>query len=762
MKDTNPSAGAVPEYVVVKPDDAAFLEDRAAADLAKYVQIITGRQARIVSDREITVPSSACTYFLIGPPERNKLAERIEAEGLFKRLGELPSHPDAFAMVDAEAAGARLLLLAGRRPIGTLYAVYEYLQRCCNAGFFQDGERIPRLECLPIAECGWVSAPRFDDRMHFCWNAHRAIKKYHSFWWTLEDWKREFDWMVKRRLNMLRLDMFYYSRFAGDAFQQAFPEIGPEPEGVLYPRFAGWITGWGWPPEYRRELTRQILAYGRRLGIRFIYTLDYAAVPFRFKDKHPEYTYLPANQYGQSRQISPYDPNAAKVEQKHLAKIIELYGTDHLYLYTPYAEIDVGSGDLDKNLDLRIQASRGILELIANVDPEGIWVTDSWDMSSSRRWNPQRVEKYLGSFPTEKMYLYDTAAEVVPLYRKFNFWHGKRWAFGILNAFAGKETLHGNVKRLVSRVKEATACSTCRGLFMVPECTHHNIMLWDLVTYLAWQGGDVKFSGYLKEFILSRYGGEVRPQMCRAWRKIVKAVYNTSTRGLSAHVYGNKPWYQWREDVPLFTSVIPRVERALRKAEKRLPLLAEALGILLDCRSQQADNPLYVEDVVVVFLACAAECFNREAAKAYLAFKAGGEAAFRNHSNRALEILDKITDVLAVCPSYSINKTIAEACKVDGHNERLPEMIRQACVNFGYVNNDVYEQFPGQYTPKTRAYFDLLAAKLATGQKSISRKDLKGEFKRITDAYRQAGWSGQSQVGDPVARVADCFEMLAG
>jgi hypothetical protein len=117
-------------------------------------------------------------------------------------------------------------------------------------------------------------------------------------------------------------------------------------------------------------------------------------------------------------------------------------------------------------------------------------------------------------------------------------------------------------------------------------------------------------------------------------------------------------------------------------------------------------------------------------------------------------------DVLSVCPSYSINKTIAEACEVKGHNPRLPELIRQACLNVGYVNNDVYEQFEGQYIPKTRAYFDLLAAKLARGKRTVRRSELKAEFERISDNYRANGWTGPRRTGDPVRLVAGALAKL--
>ena len=97
------------------------------------------------------------------------------------------------------------------------------------------------------------------------------------------------------------------------------------------------------------------------------------------------------------------------------------------------------------------------------------------------------------------------------------------------------------------------------------------------------------------------------------------------------------------------------------------------------------------------------------------------------------------------------------------HNRFLPEMIRQACINVGYVNNDVYEQFPGDYIPKTVVVFDHIEKKMADGEKIVYRKDVKEEFKRIEAAYRANGWKPKKKkTGDPVRMSERMFLKLEG
>ncbi len=762
-------------YVIVKPSGATFQEDHAAGELADYLAQITGRQTTVIDDSQAGQPAADESFFIVGPPERNMLAARLRAEGLLASVAEMPEHREAFIVLsDKTAGGSAVVLLAGRKPIGSLYAVYDYLETYCGVGFFQDGEQVPHMPDVPCRDLRRIEKPRFDNRMHFCWNAHEAIKKYHAFWWTLDEWKREFDWMAKRRMNMFRLDLWYYTHFIGDAYQQAFPEIGPEvqdPNGFLM--LAGFPHDWVWPPDYRRELTRQLIDYGRSVGVRFIYCLDYAAVPLRFLKAHPDYQYMPGDVYGPSRQIDPRDPHAYEVEKRYLQTVVKIFGTDHYYMYTPYAEIDVGGGSPEKNLEMRIKAANGILKLIEEVDPQGVWVTDSWDMIDGRRWNKELVKTYLDSFPTDRMYLYNTAADVEmpPLSREHNWWHGKKWAFGVINALAGEDSLRGDPVELIGRIKEAAGQPNCTGVFMVPEMTHYNVMFWDLVTHLAWQPADVDFDKYLQDYCVRRYGSRFEQPMFEAWREVVLAVMHYRPyRGESYRIermYHNYPWYHWTGkgignylSTPLFDEDEPIRRQQTDDLRSEIPLLHEAIEKFLSISGRQKDNPVYTEDAVVLFRTYAGKCFNWEAYMAYSAFKAGDRKAFEQHRDRTMEIMGAIRDVLALCPSYSINKTIAEACSVPGSNKFVAEMVRQACLNWDYVTNDVYEQFEGQYIPRMQAYFGTLESKLDKGQNTVGFGEVAPLFGPIDAEYLKNGWSPKRQAsGDPVDKVKNCLKM---
>ena len=95
-------------------------------------------------------------------------------QGSLAALKKLPSHEEGFVVAGADVGGVKLVALAGQKPLGCLYAVYDYLERDCGVGFFQDGEHVPHLATLPAEAAERIEQPRFDNRLHFAWNSHRA------------------------------------------------------------------------------------------------------------------------------------------------------------------------------------------------------------------------------------------------------------------------------------------------------------------------------------------------------------------------------------------------------------------------------------------------------------------------------------------------------------------------------------------------------------------------------------------------------------
>ncbi|MEA3477418.1 MAG: alpha-N-acetylglucosaminidase TIM-barrel domain-containing protein [Bacteroidota bacterium] len=753
-------------------NNSSFLQKHASDELSRYAEAMTSKALIITTASQGDVNDNG---FVICPV--SGIETIVSNKEIINKIkSKLGKHNDSYVILSG-ANGT--VYLVGRTDIGCLYAVYDYLSSVCGCGFFQDGEFVPQLKELPTKDIELVREPRFDKRLHFAWNAHKAIKKYHSFWWSAEEWEKEFDWTVKQRMNMLRIDMFHYSRFAGDAFRQVFPEIGPEPEGLTESGF--WFSCWGWPPEYRRELTQRIFKYGRKLGIKFIYRIAYAEIPLRFKKLHPEIKYDPDNNYGEAATISPEDPQMMEIGKKSISKLIELYGTDHMYLETPYVEHTVAGG-IDENMRLRILAAKKFLKMIKEVDPQAEWVTDTWDAVHHWEglWAPERAKTYFDNFANDAVYIYETAGdmEVPPLYESYDGFYGKKWAFGVLQSFAGDDGLHGDPVDVIDRIKTAATYENCDGVFMIPELTHQTIMYWDLISYLAWNPKDVNYYDYLKDFARRRYGSDNAAPMVDVWQKVTYAVlqYGSEKKdaywhGPIAHYRGQNPYYQWNYEgfgnpngFPLFTDRqhLLKLDKHLPSARKQVVLLKDALDLMLSQRGKNADNSLYTEDLVAIYRSYTGKLFNLQSATAFYAFSNSDKANFEKYRDRSMAILDAIADVLSGCPSYSINKTIKEATSVPGHNKRLAEIIRHATIQSDYTSNDVYEQFGGYYIPRMRAYFELLDKKLAAGDTTVTKADMTDKLQEISHNYQLNGWTSSAKPAEPVLAVAKHFKQTTG
>jgi len=765
-RNSNPKSKITDGLSIYVINNASFQQTHAADELSRYAKAMTGDELAVKTADKGETGGNGFVICLIS--NIDEMANKAIADKIKTNLGE---HREAYVILSG--VGDTVYLI-GRTDVGCIYAVYDYLSSVCGCGFFQDGEFVPQLKELPRKNIELVRQPRFDNRRHLAWEWHASLKKYDSRYWSLDEWKREFDWMAKQRLNMYRLGMTSMGRFAGDAFQQAYPEIGPEPKELLRDRLGGWTSSWGWPPEYRTKMTQEMLAYARARGIKFMYDIFPGDIPLRFKDVHPEIKYDPDNNYGETHVISPDAPEFVNVTKKYLAKIIELFGTDHLYFAAPYCEHTVAGG-FDENMRLRTKASKLLVETFKSVDPESVWVFGNWDWVHHNKgmWAPNRAKAYLDNFDNNDMYFADVAGdmETPPFYETYDGFYGKRWAFGVLQSFAGDDGLHGDPVGVIDRIKKAATYKNCIGVHMAPELTHQNVMYWDLVSYLAWNPEDINYSDYLKDFTRRRYGSENAAPMVDVWQKVTDAVLqygpDTGDKYPIARYRSNNSYYKWTYEgfgdinaFPLFSDRqhLLKLDKHIPSARKQVVLLKDALGLMLAQSDKNASNPLYVEDLVVIYRSYMGKLFNLQAATAYYAFGNGDKENFEKYRDCSMAILDAIADVLSGCPSYSINKMTEEVTSVPGHNEKLPEMIRNGGINADYSTLDVYEQFGGYYIPRMKYYFEMLEGKLDTGDTQITKAEVSAKLEELKDDYRANGWSSSANPVEPISEVAKHFK----
>lgn len=187
------------EIFIVTPQNATDREKFAAEELKKYLKLIFDADFEICTD--ICNPTRK---ILIGGPERNKLAKNYITEEEFDKL--VPGYEGIFIK-----SYENCLVLAGSSKNkndyerGTIYAVYEFLERflnCSLAAYIKKG--VSGGECVPPVntfETDGISYIKpFSDVPYRC-----AVAQY-SAHGVGESYELDFeflDWLSKNRYNFI-------------------------------------------------------------------------------------------------------------------------------------------------------------------------------------------------------------------------------------------------------------------------------------------------------------------------------------------------------------------------------------------------------------------------------------------------------------------------------------------------------------------------------------------------------------------------------
>ncbi len=149
----------VARAVIVVSKKSSTIERRAVAELAEYVEKITGAKLPVVHEAK-----AGSLPILVGVPARKSLA------GVrWDELGD-----DGFVL-KSDAEGIRV---AGAKDLGTLYGVYHLLEKHCGVRWFMPGELgevIPRSETLRVGTFEEREIPSF--RIRWIENGDWALRQ---------------------------------------------------------------------------------------------------------------------------------------------------------------------------------------------------------------------------------------------------------------------------------------------------------------------------------------------------------------------------------------------------------------------------------------------------------------------------------------------------------------------------------------------------------------------------------------------------------
>jgi uncharacterized protein DUF4838 len=282
---------------IVKPASATVRESFAAGELQRYIEKISGATLPIESDGQAVHGNR----ILIGGPERNAQTAALMSESEFDR-----SVPGPEGMM-LKTLDSRTLLLAGssKNPDeferGTIYAVYEFLERYLGCSFaaigkpgVDMGEYVPKMQTINLGTVDYTK--RAADALYR--GVHLGYSNYDNTRVSPSHALNPayFDWLMKNRYNLVYLWAGIYDAFKSNGMYDEIAKRG------------------------------MIFNYGGTAGFEFLPPDGSNDFPEPYFTTHPEYYSLqPNNKYHKPRGGDPpAQPDRMVLNYRNPATITEV------------------------------------------------------------------------------------------------------------------------------------------------------------------------------------------------------------------------------------------------------------------------------------------------------------------------------------------------------------------------------------------------------------------------------------------------------
>ena len=474
-----------------------------ATEYAKYHRAITGRE-----------PAAEAVRFAVDPA--------VSKEGR-----------DAYSIV----SDVKGVVITGSNERSVWYGLYDLLERRGGCRWFWDGDVVPKKESIDLSRLDVREESQFEYRA-IRYFAHRGLTRFQAEHWGLEDWKREIDWCVKRRLNciMPRIGM-------DDTWQKAYPDIVPYPDPAKPIPEAG--DGYNnrslfWSLQYRGELRKAFTAYAFERGLMIptdfgTMTHWYSRTPQAFLDREKP-PFLPqANSTSKS-----YSNPTTRVFDVRDRKWLDAYW----HLTEAFVEAGYGTTDLlhtiglgermvdadrTRNRDFKVEVMDKLFGLAAEKAPNAPVLLAGWDFYF--KWSPEEVRGLLPHLDPKRVLIWDYEADAVRnwnathqrLNSNFTDWGvvGKYpYTFGIFLAYEQALDIRANYPLIEERQKAIENDPFCKGYIFWPEASHTDTFALRYFTANAWRTGGKTADALLPQFCRDRYG-EQAARFESVWRKVI-------------------------------------------------------------------------------------------------------------------------------------------------------------------------------------------------------------------------------------------------
>ena len=758
----------------------------AAETFAGLYEKVTGIHLPVISEDD--GKSDLITF---GTDADNILAYHILIDGILERF-QLRSGSDDYHIISVKYNNRNILFLAGGNIRAHFYAVYDYFEKIADCHYFWDGDVIPKRDELPLSGIDISASPHFEYR-GLRYFAHRSLMRFQAEHWDFEDWKKEFDWVLKKRLNlaMLRIGM-------DDLYQKAYPDVVPYPaldehlpESI---RKSYDDRDQFWSLKYRGELRKKVLAYGRSRGL--IQPEDcgtmthwYCRTPKTFLEHFkPEFVPQASNTYREETGLVWDITQDIHLDRYfHLTETsIREHGEPDMFHTIGLAERGCFA-DRKKNQQMKHYTYHRIIGKLREKYPRTPLLIAGWDFFFN--WEPAEVRAFVKELDPGNTLIFDYTSDRNSDYNTFKDWGvvGKfPWIFGIFQAYEAANELHARYSIIEERLEIAKGDPMCKGLTYWPEQSHQDTLMLDYFPAIAWEPEKSSIRDFVPGFCRRRYPAEIAGAMEQLWLDMIPVselgvfgnqdsrqermfdiypglVLRLSHPG-SAWIYGD-----WNANVlEYFRELDHRTRPLLGGVRSILERLAE-----FDFKKQ---NEFVRRDILdmartihIRFNDCAFANFG-------LMFE-----AWRNGVGKETQELRKylcnlqkfnalLSGLLEASEDFSLNVSLRELQKRQKTNPNFEYTLKGNCEN-DYCRSFIYELSKMVYEPGMEAFVKLADGYLAAGNRSpwLGRTEtIRAVMQPVQDRFYDTPLAefapdvtrAQERIPDVLKEMSKCVEKL--
>ena len=435
---------------------------------------------------------------------------------------------DAF---EVSAKGKRLII-KGNNANSMAVGLNWYLNNVClSTVSWHADDPVDVPEVMPLPD----SAVRIEALVPRRFFLNYCTFGYTMPWWKWRDWERLIDWMALNGVNeplaitgqeAVWLKVWKQFGLTEEEIRAYFTGPAHLPwhrmcniDGVDGPLPKSWTDS-------QVSLQQQILARERSLGMRPVLPAFAGHVPARLKELYPGAAITDISGWAGfppenlPHFLAPSDSLYPLIQKAFIEEQTRLFGTDHIYGFELFNEVDAPSWDPETLAGI----ARGAYGSVAAVDPQAEWLQMGWMFHYDRKhWTPENVKAYLQAVPAGKVTLLDYYTEHTPVWTRTEKFYGQPFLFCYLGNFGGNTMLAGPFREESRRIGAALSEGGAAGIGCTLEGFGLNMPLYEYVLGRAWDTG-VSDDVWV-ERLADRRAGAVSTPARKAWSSLMDSVY---------------------------------------------------------------------------------------------------------------------------------------------------------------------------------------------------------------------------------------------